>query len=357
MQEKNQNVFLNSWSYTFLLSSCSFACGLILWFPLMMIVTAKLPNNPTAIPIWATVWAVFWLWFTESAWFALTCRRFAQRQDDKWLILGAFGRVRYRFKVETPCDYTEIRNGQLGWFRIWEKNGAVRRFNLTMCADGWEFVNAIQASPAKTLMSHINPKIKRNGLHTHYKHHTNIGLRAAVLTMSPFILLGILADIWGIHARDSVWQIAATISFLLCALAAAHLAKEGFFNDRPLNRYPKHIRHWRLYMEEVRFHFMTIAIGLFGLVFVTFSCAMCLAMFSLWNQPWQGTYAQAVGFSGTCGRYGDGKNVETRFPEYADFNGRYCSYENIREGEYRYAEVQSGRWGWRVRFGGPYQPK
>ncbi len=375
MQNKNQNVFLNSWPATILFPFLSFVFGFLLWLLLTMMMKEKLPDNPTVEQLWTIAWAVFWLWLTEGIWFALTCRRFAQKHGNKWLLFGAFGRVRYRFKAGTPCDYREIK-GEAGSFLIWEENGAVRRFNLTMCANGWGLVNAIKAKANTSFGDYLEKQMKKYGLRSAKKTSrlynndkinnqlkwyrltvkaTQISF-AVMLGMMLLLMVSIIQNIRTVG--EDVWKLAAVISLLLYLPPAVIFIKYEFSSSRPLNRYPKHIRHWRLYMEEVRFHFITVAIGLFGLMLVTFSCATCLAMFSLWNQPWHDTYAQVAELSGKCNRrQGNRNKVKMLFPEYADFNGKYCLRENVREGEYRHAEVQSSKWARRVRFGDPYQPK
>lgn len=103
------------------------------------------------VPVWAflLLFVPIWLRLTESWWFGLTTRKFADVYTDKVIVYGAFGRKKYVF------DYRQCRFFFRPFNRtapaLWVKRANHKlpiRINTTLCADWKDFLYEVGSSIA-----------------------------------------------------------------------------------------------------------------------------------------------------------------------------------------------------------------
>lgn len=294
--------------------------GVVLWFVVMMVLMHTIAQfaNLLIFIILTILWFMIWLWCTESLWFGLTCRQFAQKQGREWVFYGAFGRIRYRFPVGTPCDYLRSNRAD-DYVRIWHKNGSIAYFYLGVCRDASLLMTALKAKDneirrqrlLKQYYQNLPPYIQR------YK-------RYFIVLLSAWCIISvILMAQMALNFTFVAWQVAGLLT-ILWGVPILWWLLPAYWRLRPMRYYPKSVRHWRLYWAEGMFYGKCTIMVLLGGIFLSWINVYCVGAMSIWGQTEEKVQAQIVA-KHACGRNSHRAQYQLQFPTASELNGYWCS--------------------------------
>lgn len=90
--------------------------------------------------VFILMFAPVWLWCSESWWFGLTTRKFADVYPDKIIVYGAWGRKRYQFsRHQCRFFYIDRRGTPALWVKCSNRKLPIRIDNA-LCADWQDFL-------------------------------------------------------------------------------------------------------------------------------------------------------------------------------------------------------------------------
>lgn len=329
--------FYCSLTRSLLLPAVMAVFGYVLTASVLVLTSSHWPHSHAPF-IAAGLCALLFLLITESVWFGLTCRRFAEISQGELVLFGAFSRVRLRCKLDAArFGYSTGVHCYPTVLLVEFANGRLQRFPLNLCAEPAKLTRALGA------VNRFEQEKKCAQAEAEQINHTQQQLLRTyfLFFVLPVVGIALVQNIvhvfWSIQLLPSAWY----AGIMLGAIATLPLC---IWFLRPLRHFrfmnlPAH-HHWRRNafgnaLAEALFYlkFSTLMLCI-GAAYSAFF-AHNIGWLSLMPHTHQAAIANisARSYSEGCSR-GRSKNnwkLHVQLPApHSHFNGDWCSLQSVR---------------------------